>query len=224
MRRMGRIWKWREENAGACWDEAWTVLKLNGILAVPTETFFGLAVNPFQEEALDRLFALKGRGSEKPVLVLVGGREMLHQVVREIPEAARQLMEKFWPGPLTIIFPSLSHLPRRLTAGTGTIAVRQPRQPLACRLISALGFPITGTSANRSGRPPLVGAAEVAAEFGAGVDLILDAGPCPGGLPSTIVDVTGASLRLVRSGAIPPAALAEIIPEPERSSAKGGAR
>jgi len=224
MRRMGRIWRWREEDEGALWDEARMVLKLNGILAVPTETFFGLAVNPFQEEALDRLFALKGRGPEKPVLVLVDGRERLNQVVREIPDQARQLMEKFWPGPLTIIFPSLPHLPRRLTAGTGTIAVRQPRQPLTCRLISALGFPLTGTSANRSGGLPLVGAAEVAAEFGEGVDLILDAGSCPGGLPSTIVDVTGASLRLVRSGAIPPAALAEIMSEPERLPAKGGAR
>jgi L-threonylcarbamoyladenylate synthase len=224
MRRMGRIWTWREEDAGAFWDAARTALKLNGILAVPTETFFGLAVDPFQEEALDRLFALKGRAPEKPVLVMVAGPEMLNQVARDIPGQARQLMEKFWPGPLTIIFPSLPHLPRRLTAGTGTIAVRQPRQPLTCRLIRALGFPITGTSANRSGRPPLVGAAEVAEEFGEGVDLILDAGPCPGGLPSTIVDVTGASLRLVRSGAIPPAALAKIIPEPERLPAKGGAR
>jgi L-threonylcarbamoyladenylate synthase len=224
MRRMGRIWTWREEDAGAFWDEARTVLKANGILAVPTETFFGLAVDPFQEEALDRLFAVKGRAPEKPVLVMVAGPEMLNQVAREIPSQARQLMEQFWPGPLTIIFPSLPHLPRRLTAGTGTIAVRQPRQPLTCRLIRALGFPITGTSANRSGSPPLVGAAAVAEEFGEDVDLILDAGPCPGGLPSTIVDVTGASLRLVRSGAIPPVALTEIIPEPSRLPAKGGSR
>ena len=223
MRPMGRIWTWREEDAGAFWDEARTVLRRHGILAVPTETFFGLAVNPFQEEALDRLFALKDRAPEKPVLVLVDGPGMLNQVVREVPGLARRLMENFWPGPLTIILPSLSHLSRRLTAGTGTIAVRQPRQPLTCRLITALGHPITGTSANRSGRPPLVGAAEVAEEFGEGVDLILDAGPCPGGLPSTIVDVTGASLRLVRTGAISPVALAEIIPEPERIPAKGGA-
>ena len=223
MRRMGRIWKWREEDAGAFWDEARTVLNQNGVIAVPTETFFGLAVNPFQEEALDRLFALKDRDPEKPVLVMVSGPEMLNQVAREVPGPARRLMEKFWPGPLTIIFPSLPHLPRLLTAGTGTIAVRQPRQPLTCRLIRALGFPITGTSANRSGRPPLVGAAQVAEEFGEGVDLILDAGPCPGGLPSTIVDVTKASPRLVRAGAIPPAALAEIMPEIERIPAQGGA-
>ena len=141
MRRMGRIWTWREEDAGAFWDEARTVLRRHGVIAVPTETFFGLAVNPFQEEALARLFALKDRSPEKPVLLLVDGPEMLNQVAREVPDLARRLMEKFWPGPLTIIFPSLPHLPRLLTGGTGTIAVRQPRQPLTCRLIAALGFP-----------------------------------------------------------------------------------
>ena len=154
MRRMGRIWTWREEAAGAFWDEARTVLKRNGVIAVPTETFFALAVNPFQAEALVRLFALKDRAPEKPVLVLVDGPEMLNQVAREVPGLARRLMEKFWPGPLTIIFPSLPHLPRLLTGGTGTIAVRQPRQALTCRLIAALGFPITGTSANRAGCRP----------------------------------------------------------------------
>lgn len=218
---MGCIWKWREENAGAFWDEARTVLKRNGVIAVPTETFFGLAVNPLQEEALSRLFALKDRDPEKPVLLLVDGPEMLNQVAREVPGLARRLMARFWPGPLTIIFPSLPHLPRLLTGGTGTIAVRQPRQALTCRLIAALGHPITGTSANRAGYRPCVRADEVAREFGEGVDLILEAGPCPGGLPSTIVDVTNSPPRLVRVGAIPAAELAEIIPEIERIPARG---
>lgn len=221
MRRMGRIWTWREEAAGACWDLARTVLKGNGVMAVPTETFYALAVNPFQAEALVRLFALKDRAPEKPVLVLVDGPEMLHQLAREVPSLARRLMEKFWPGPLSIIFPGLPHLPRRLTGGTGTIAVRQPRQALTCRLIAALGFPITGTSANRAGGRPLVRADEVAREFGDHLDLILEAGVCPGGLPSTIVDVTGALPRLVRAGAVPTAELAEFMPELEQFPAKG---
>ena len=106
MRRMGRIWEWREEDAGAFWDEARTVLRRNGIMAVPTETFYALAVNPFQAEALVRLFALKDRAPEKPVLVLVAGPSMLPQVVREVPEAAIRLMARFWPGPLTMIFPA----------------------------------------------------------------------------------------------------------------------
>jgi len=224
MRRMGRIWTWREENAGAFWDEARTVLRRHGIIAVPTETFFGLAVNPFQAEALVRLFALKDRSPGKPVLVMVAGPAMLPQVVREIPEVANRLMARFWPGPLTIIFPGLPHLLRGLTGGTGTIGVRQPRQSLTCRLITELGHPITGTSANRAGYRPCVRADEVARAFGDDLDLILDAGPCPGGLPSTIVDVTNSSPRLVRAGAIPPAELAEIMPEMERNSAMGGAR
>ncbi|MFA5110231.1 MAG: L-threonylcarbamoyladenylate synthase [Desulfobaccales bacterium] len=221
---MGRIWAWREETAGAFWAEARAVLEKNRVMAVPTETFYGLAVNPFREEALARLFAIKARAPEKPVLVLVDGPEMLSQVVREVPEVATRLMARFWPGPLTIIFPSLPRLPRWLTGGTGTIGVRQPRQRLTCRLITELRFPITGTSANRSDRPPLARAADVAREFGEGVDLILDAGPCPGGLPSTIVDVTSSPPRLVRPGAISPVELAEVMPEMEPISDKRGAR
>jgi len=221
MQCMGRIWTWREEAAEAFWDEARAVLKRNGVIAVPTETFFGLAVNPFLEEALARLFALKDRAPEKPVLLLVDGPERLHQVARKVSGLARRLMEKFWPGPLTIIFPSLPGLPRLLTGGTGTIAVRQPRQALTCRLIAALGFPITGTSANRAGGRPGIRAEEVAREFGDHLDLILEAGPCPGGLPSTIVDLTNSPPRLVRAGAIPLAELAEIMPEIERIPARG---
>jgi L-threonylcarbamoyladenylate synthase len=219
---MGRIWPWREEDAGVFWEEARRVLKSNGIIAVPTETFFGLAVNPFQEGALSRLFALKQRAPEKPVLLLVDGREMLSQVVFKVPEAANRLIDRFWPGPLTIVLPSLPHLPRLITAGTGTIGVRNPRHPLTCRLITEMGYAITGTSANRSGRAPLTRAAEVSREFGDEVDLILDAGDCPGGLPSTIVDVSSFPPRLVRPGAISLIELTKIVPEMERIEQTGG--
>jgi L-threonylcarbamoyladenylate synthase len=224
MRLMGRIWTWREEEAQDFWDEARVVLERHGVMAAPTETFYALSVDPFQEDALARLFALKERAPGKPVLVLVSGADMLPQVVAAVPEAASRLMARFWPGPLTIIFPSRPHLPRLLTGGTGTIGVRQPRQELTGRLITALGHPITGTSANRAGCAPLVRAADVVQEFGDGVELILDAGPCPGGMPSTIVDVTGAAPRLVRAGAVPLVELAEIIPGIMQTSATGGVR
>jgi L-threonylcarbamoyladenylate synthase len=218
---MARIWSWREENAGEFWEEARRLLQGHGVIAVPTDTFYALAANPFQEAALSRLFALKQRAPEKPVLLLVDGQTMLKQLAREIPHLARRLMEKFWPGPLTLVFPGQPQLPRLLTAGTGTVGVRQPRHALTCRLITALGYPITGTSANRSGRPPLSRAAEVAREFGDEVDLILEAGECPGGQPSTIIDVSRVPPRLVRIGAVPAAELAEIVPELGRIPAKG---
>jgi L-threonylcarbamoyladenylate synthase len=221
---MGRIWPWREETAREFWEEARKVLKGNGIIAVPTDTFYALAANPFHEAALSRLFALKQRAPEKPVLLLIDGKGMLSQVAREIPEAATRLMARFWPGPLTIILPSLSNLPKLITAGTGTIGVRQPRHALTCRLITEVGYPITGTSANRSGRPPLVRAAEVARQLGDEVDLILEAGDCPGGLPSTIIDVNSSPPRLVRSGAIPAGDLAEIMPEITKILTRGWSR
>ncbi len=208
---MPRIWIWQEERAEAFFAEARSVLRSRGVLALPTETFYALAVNPFDPAALARLFTLKARPTAKPVLVLIAGPEMLFQVAREAPAAAIPLMAAFWPGPLTLILPALDHLPRLLTGGTGTIGLRQPRQDLVCRLMATLGLPLTGTSANRSGQRSLTAAAEVAREFGDGVDLILEVGPCPGGLPSTIVDVTGVPPRLVRAGAIPAARLKEVI-------------
>lgn len=210
---MARLWVWQEEQAGAFLEEAGGLLLSGGILALPTETYYALAVNPFDEAALARLFALKARPPEKPVLVLIAAPETLSRLAREVPEAATRLLAAFWPGPLTLILPARPDLPRRLTGGTGTIGVRQPRQPLVCRLMAALGMPLTGTSANRSGQRPLTEASEVAREFGAEVDLILDAGPCPGGPPSTIVDVTVSPPRLVRAGALAAANLKEVFPD-----------
>jgi L-threonylcarbamoyladenylate synthase len=210
---MARIWVWREDRAEAWFDEARRVLGAGGVLALPTETFYALAVNSLDEAALDRLFALKARPPEKPVLVLISGPERLSQVAREVPEAASRLLKAFWPGPLTLILPARPGVPDRLTGGTGTIGVRQPRQPQVCRLLAALAWPVTGTSANRSGREPLTAASQVAGEFGEAVDLIVDTGPCPGGRPSTIVDVTVSPPRLVRAGALAAATLREVIPE-----------
>jgi L-threonylcarbamoyladenylate synthase len=209
---MAHIWVWQQEQAEAFFAEVRRVLRSRGVLALPTETFYALAVNPFDPAALARLFTLKERPVEKPVLVLIAGPEMLFQVAREVPAAAVPLMAAFWPGPLTLILPTRPDLPPLLTAGTGTIGLRQPRQPLICRLMTALGLPLTGTSANRSGQKASTLAAEVARDFGGEVDLILDSGPCPGGLPSTIVDVTVSPPRLVRAGAIAPTAIQEVCP------------
>ncbi len=199
---MGRIWRWQEEGTGKLFAEAKRLLAAHQIIALPTDTFYALAASPLEEEALSRLLAVKGRSPHKPVLVLVADPAMLNSLVQEIPETAQRLMEIFWPGPLTLILPARPQLPALLTGGTSAVGVRQPRQNLTCRLIAALGFPVTGTSANRAGQPALTEAAAVAQEFGETVPLIVDAGPCPGGLPSTIVDVTVSPPRLIRRGAL----------------------
>jgi len=210
---MRRIWEWREVEADALFEEAKRLIDSGRIIALPTETFYALAAHPFQEEALERLFSLKERSPEKPVLLLVANPAMLASVAAELPATAAALIKAFWPGPLTLILPARPGLPVWLTGGTDTVGVRQPRQSVTCRLIHFLGHPVTGTSANRSGQPPLAAASEVAGEFGDEVPLILDAGPCPGRLSSTIVDLSTPPPRLVRAGAIELARLRDVIPD-----------
>ena len=176
------------------------VLDAHGVIALPTETYYGLAVSPTDTAALQRLMELKGRPAEKPILVLIGSPDQLPQLVRSVPPAAALLMELFWPGPLTIVFPAAPDLPALLTAGTGTIGVRQSPLLQLQHLLQGTG-PVTGTSANRSSEPPLDDAAAVQRTLGAGVELILDGGRTPGGLPSTMVDARDRP-HLLRAGAL----------------------
>lgn len=176
------------------------VIQRSGLVAIPTETFYGLGVNPFDARAVDRLRAVKGREDEKPILVLVGSVNDLSSFVEHVPPVASILIEVFWPGPLTILFPARASLPLALTAGTGLVGVRLSScQPL-CELLTRVG-PLTGTSANRAGAAPARTAEAVQQALGDAVDLILDAGPTPGGLPSTVVHAHD-SLRIVREGVI----------------------
>lgn len=176
------------------------VIQRSGLVAIPTETFYGLGVNPFDARAVDRLRAVKGREDEKPILVLVGSVNDLSSFVEHVPPVASILIEVFWPGPLTILFPARASLPLALTAGTGLVGIRLSScQPL-CELLTRVG-PLTGTSANRAGAAPARTAEAVQQALGDAVDLILDAGPTPGGLPSTVVHAHD-SLRIVREGVI----------------------
>lgn len=176
------------------------VLDAHGVIALPTETYYGLAVSPTDTAALQRLMELKGRPADKPILVLIGSPDQLPQLVRSVPPAAALLMELFWPGPLTIVFPAAPDLPALLTAGTGTIGVRQSPLLQLQHLLQGTG-PVTGTSANRSSEPPLDDAVAVQRTLGAGVELILDGGRTPGGLPSTMVDARDRP-HLLRAGAL----------------------
>jgi len=172
----------------------------HGVVAVPTETYYGLAVNPFDEQAVDRLLHLKGRTDGKPILVLIGQRTQLSLLVREVSPVATFLMDTFWPGPLTILFAGHSSLPHNLTAGTGTVGVRLSSYRPLVELLTRTG-PLTGTSANRTGGLPAQEADHVLQTLGPDVDLILDAGPTPGGLPSTVVDARDV-VRVIREGAV----------------------
>lgn len=182
------------------------VLGESGLIALPTESFYGLAVTPFDELALARLWQVKGRSEGKPILVLIGAECQLGPLVRSIPPAASILMNTFWPGPLTIVFPAAVGLSDAVTAGTGSVGIRlsawQPLIDLLC-----LVGPVTGTSANREGLPPVRTAEEVQHNLGEVLDLIIDAGSTPGGLPSTVIDVRG-PIRIVRNGAIERGAIA----------------
>jgi L-threonylcarbamoyladenylate synthase len=187
------------------------VILQGGVAAFPTETFYGLGADAQNEEALQRIFRIKGREENKPLLLLIGAREWLSSWVRRIDPVADRLIESFWPGPLTLVFEALPRLSPLLTGGTGTIGVRISPHPVARALVQTVGRPITATSANLSGQPSASLAAEVFNALGDRLDAILDGGQTPGGLGSTVLDVSSAKPRIVRPGAVSKAELAPFI-------------
>ena len=179
------------------------VLRRGGLVGFPTETYYGLAADPFNPDAVAALFTVKQRPRHKPILTLIGGLEQLSLLVAEVPDAFVPLMERFWPGPLTLLFPAKAGLPPGLTAGGGTIGVRMSPHPAAVELISAFGGPVTATSANRSGRSAATTAEELRASLGDALDMIIDGGTTPGGPPSTIVGVgEDGGIVVARRGAV----------------------
>ena len=189
-------------------EAAARLLRQGGLIAFPTETYYGLGVDPFNAKALRRLFAVKRRAADKPVLVLVADQSQVPLLAEETPEPLRLLMNRFWPGPLTLIFPAKKKLPESLTGGSGTVGIRKSPAPPAARLLAAFGRPITATSANRSGEVAAVTATAVETAFGTEIDLILDGGRTPGGAGSTLVGWDGQGLRCLREGRIPFAKIA----------------
>lgn len=190
-------------------DRVRRVLGESGLVALPTESFYGLAVAPFDEQALARLWQVKGRSDGKPILVLIGDRSQMEPFVQSIPHAANLLMGAFWPGPLTIVFAAAVGLPDGVTAGTGSVGVRLSAWEPLVDFLRRVG-PVTGTSANRQGMPPPRTAEEVHHNLGDALDLIIDAGPTAGGLPSTVIDVRG-QLRIIRDGAIERGAIEALL-------------
>ena len=175
-------------------------LRRGEIVAYPTETFYGLGANALDELALARLRLLKGRGEDKTISVLVRGREMLDQLCKKPPARAVALMERYWPGPLTIALPARRGLPPPLVS-EGCVALRESSHPTARALVDSFGAPVTATSANLAGQPPAT-SAEAVEEVFDGRCRVLHGGTTPGGAPSTLVRVRGNRIEIVRQGAV----------------------
>lgn len=183
-------------------QQAILILKNGGVGVYPTDTLYGLGADAFNEEAVGRIYRIKQRPSHQPLSLLLADKSELVRVVDGFPEIARILAECFWPGGLTLVVPRLPSVPDWVAVGGDTVAVRVPDHPITLELIRALGSPLIGTSANLSGLPGCTTADEVRSCMGDEVDFILDGGICPGGIESTIVDVSGKSPVILREGAV----------------------
>jgi len=189
------------EPAAAALVEGAATLRAGGVVAFPTETFYGLGAAALDRRAVRRVFELKGRPETKPVLVLVASLEMAGTVAL-VSARARALAARHWPGALTLVLPARRHVPDEVTAGTATIGVRISPHPVARGLVQALGAPLTAPSANPSGVAPPSAATGVLTHFDGRIELVLDGGPTPGGAASTVLDLTVEPPRVLRQGAV----------------------
>ncbi len=183
-------------------NQAADIIKNGGLIAYPTETVYGLGADPHNTEAIQKIFTAKGRVEDKGIILLIRGPDDLSALVRTVSPTAQILIEAFWPGPLTLVFRANPDLSPALLGGRDTVALRHSSSPIATELLTALGGPLTSTSANRSAESPARSAAEVENTLGDYLDLILDGGPSDSTLPSTLVDVSADSATLLREGAI----------------------
>ncbi|MFJ9180005.1 L-threonylcarbamoyladenylate synthase [Streptomyces sp. NPDC102360] len=195
-------------------EKAVGVLRGGGLVALPTETVYGLGADAEDPAAVARIFQTKGRPPNHPLIVHIGGAEHLADWAEEVPEAARLLAERFWPGPLTLVLRRGGRVPLDTTGGLETVALRVPDHPVALELLNAFGGGIAAPSANRFGSVSPTTAEHVRSELGDGVDFVLDGGPCEVGVESTIVDATSESLSILRPGGVTREELEEALGRP----------
>jgi tRNA threonylcarbamoyl adenosine modification protein (Sua5/YciO/YrdC/YwlC family) len=195
-------------------EAAVDALQAGRLVVLPTDTVYGIAADAFAPEAVAALLAAKGRGRDMPVPVLVGSWRTLEGLVDELGPLGRRMVETFWPGPLTLIVRSAPSLAWDLGETRGTVAVRMPQQDVALKVLEQTG-PLAVSSANRSGMPPAVTAAEAEQQLGDSVSVYLDGGPAGDPVPSTIVDLTGDHARVLRVGALAVERLRELAPDLE---------
>lgn len=192
-------------------QRAGTLLRRGGLVAIPTETVYGLAASALDDEAVQAIFAAKGRPQDNPLIVHVASKDWLSRYATEIPEAAQKLVDAFWPGPLTIVLPASPVLAPAVSAGLPTAGFRCPSHPAAHAILEAAGVPLAAPSANRSGSPSPTAAAHVLADLDGRVDAVVDAGDCPVGVESTVVALHDGVPRVLRPGGVTPAQLKEVL-------------
>jgi L-threonylcarbamoyladenylate synthase len=183
--------------------QAADVIKSGGVVVIPTFCLYGLAVDAFNLKALEKIFHIKNRHQTNPLLIFIKDTSTLEYLVKEITPAAQKLMDRFWPGKVTLIFNAKDHLPTALTAGTGKIGIRIPDHPVTSALVHALDHPITGTSANISGEQGCHSIRILPDSILQNTNLILDAGDLSGGPGSTVIDTTCHPIKIIREGVVP---------------------
>ncbi len=193
--------------------EAAGILQRGGLVAFPTETVYGLGANALDQAAVARIFSVKERPADNPLIVHVASLSQAGELARTVPEPALRLMEAFWPGPLTLVLPAFGHIPAVVTAGLDTVALRMPDHPVALALIAAAGVPVAAPSANRSGKPSPTTAAHVLADLAGRIDMVLDGGNAAIGVESTVLDMTAPVPLILRPGGVTREDLAEVIGE-----------
>lgn len=187
------------------------ILQEGGLVAFPTETVYGLGGNGLDSEACKKIYIAKGRPSDNPLILHISEFEELNPIVREISPAAQKLMDAFWPGPLTMVFPKSEIVPAQATGGLDTVAVRFPNHPVARAIIRAAGLPIAAPSANSSGKPSPTRASHVEFDLNGKIEMIVDGGAAEWGLESTIVDVSGEVPMILRPGAVTKEMMEEVV-------------
>jgi L-threonylcarbamoyladenylate synthase len=203
-------------------DQAASIVRGGGLVIFPTETVYGLGANAWNEGAVAKIFAAKGRPQDNPLIAHIAEMDDLGTLVSSIPESAKRLAERFWPGPLTMVLPTSGGVPDAVTAGLDTVAVRMPSHPVARALILAAGVPIAAPSANLSGSPSPTRLTHCAADMDGRVDMILDGGSCDVGLESTVVTLAGDVPRLLRPGGVTLEQLLEVLGTVEADEAVFG--
>lgn len=193
-------------------SDAVNIIKSSGIVAFPTETVYGLGANGLDEEAVKKIFIAKGRPQDNPLILHVYSIEQVKELVKEIPDIAKICMEKFWPGPLTILLQKSNKVPKIITAGLDTVAIRMPENKIALELIRISNAPIAAPSANISGRPSPTSAKHVVEDMMGKVDMIIDGGDTGIGLESTVLDLSGEQPMILRPGGVTKEELQKIIP------------